>query len=208
MISALSGNSALALLSVFGRGQQASGATETRKAEHPPPPPPPPPEGNGASAQSVFEGLLASIDTKKLIAGLDGDGDGKVDAAELTKAFAKKDIQVRPDLTQLLADLVTSLDSDGDEAISASELSTGLSKLASGPAPVEAPPRSPADKAATLIDALDTDGDKAISAEELQEGLKAKAKQDKTLQELLFTLMLEGKERQNAVTNPYANVTA
>ncbi len=206
MISALSGNSALALLSVFGRGQQPSGATETRKADRPPPPPPP--EGNGASAQSVFEGLLASIDTKKLIAGLDGNADGKVDAEELTKAFAKSDTQVKPDLTQLLADLVTSLDSDGDQAISASELSTGLSKLASVPAPAEAPPTKPADKAAALIGALDSDGDQAISAAELREGLKAKAKQDKTLQELVFNLMLEGKERQTLVANPYASVTA
>ena len=204
MISALSGSSALSLLSVFGRGQAASGTQETRRAQ--PPPPPPPPEGNGASAQSVFEGLLASIDTEKLIAGLDEDGDGKVNEAELTRAFAKSPDTVKPDLTQVMADLVTSLDSDGDQAVSATELSAGLTQLAKGPPPTdpqELAALSPADKAVMLIDALDVDGDRAINAPELQQGLNAKAKQDKSLQELLFNLLLEAKDRQEIVANPY-----
>ncbi|MCW1920011.1 hypothetical protein NX862_14720 [Rhodobacter sp. KR11] len=212
MISALSGSSALTLLSVFGRGQAASGVQETRAAARPPPPPPPPPAGNGASAQSIFESLLGSVDTKDLIAGLDQDGDGTLGTEELTSAFQQA---TGDPLAQLVSNIIANLDGDGDQAVNADELTSGLEQLAaSGPQghpggpPPGPPPTDASDAATSLINGLDSDGDGTLSAEELAAAFETKstatANAQKSLQELLFTLLLEGKDQQNPATSAYA----
>lgn len=213
MISALSGNSALSLLSMFGRPQQAGGATQTRSAQRPPPPPPPPPQGNGASAKSIFDALMGGDDQTsalddvlgQLVSGLDQEGDGSLNAKELTSAFQEASGATASDpLAQMVSNIIANLDGNGDQAVSADELKAGVEKLAAsgpqghrgGPPPGPAPAAS--DAASSLINGLDTDGDGKLSAEELAAAFEAQGQSQtqttqKSMQELLFGLLLDQK---------------
>ena len=102
MISSVSGGSALALLSVFGRPSATQAAEAPPTAQRPTAPPPPPPGGNGADAQSLFGALLSdsgeTLDSlmAQLIDDLDQDGDGALNASELTAAFQPSDASPKP----------------------------------------------------------------------------------------------------------------
>lgn len=215
MISALSGNSALALLSMFGRSQPASGASqEAQAARKPPPPPPPPSQGNGVSARSIFDALVSGSSTTsdgatvddvlgQLVADLDADGDGSLSEEELTQAYQNETI---PDagLSKMVGNILARLNADGNGGVSAAELKSGLTDLAAarpqGPPPGGAAGQT-ADEAATkVVSLLDADGDRKLSAEELatlfesqDQGAPTSSGQ-KTLQELLFGLLLDQKD--------------
>lgn len=173
MISALSGNSSLALLSLFGRSGQAGTGSATQAAQRPPPPPPPQSQGNGISAQSLFAALFADPSTSDSVASdaifsLDGDGDGKVSTDELTKAYSDETVPLpgAQSVESLVQNILANLDGDGDGSIDASELSSGLQGLGH-----EAPPPE-ADFAQTL-------------ESQTQSGSQ------KSIQELLFSLLLD-----------------
>lgn len=166
MISALSGGGALSLLSIFGRSPAASAITEARAAARSPAGPPPPlPEGNGASAQSIFEALFgqdAGRGLEEAFTRLDRDGNGGLTAAEVGRAFQTEAPQVDA--------LIARLDQDQDAALSASELQAGLQDLARRP--VHTP--SAGELAASLV-----------------QGLGSPKPAQPTLQEMLFGLLLE-----------------
>jgi hypothetical protein len=109
MISAVSGSNASALLALLGRSQTDTSTYPSQIAASTPSQPPPPlPQGNGASAQSLFDALVhAGHGTK------DQPDKGKVDEA--------------------LSSFISSLDADGDGKLSSEELKSALSGLA-GPA--------------------------------------------------------------------------
>ncbi len=224
MISALSGNSALSLLSMFGRPQQAESATQSAPAERrPPPPPPPPSQGNGATSKSLFDALASASQGDsssleglmgQLVSSLDQDGDGSLSAEEMNAAFASGTTSGGDDAKTAVSDVIKSLDTDGDGKLSAAELASGLQAMAaSGPAsgPPPGPPPgggSPADMAASLVSGLDTDGDGKLSQDELaaafgtQEASSADAATQtsggqKSIQELLFGLLLDPKAQSD-----------
>lgn len=219
MISALSGSSALSLLSMFGRSETVSGSSPPPAASRPPPPPPPTSQGNGASAQSLFDALVSgdgSDGLSAMMAELDQDGDGALNAEEMTQAFANQSVQT-DGLSELVSNILANLDTDGSASVSAEELSTGLQGLAAnGPPPGGPPPGGPppgsasgasaSDQANSLISALDTDGDGQLSAEELAAAFGAsdstsasgEAGSQKSIQELFFNLLLDQKDQNGA----------
>lgn len=224
MISALSGSSALSLLSMFGRSETVSGSSPPPAASRPPSPPPPTSQGNGASAQSLFDALVSgdgSDGLSAMMAELDQDGDGALNAEEMTQAFANQSVQT-DGLSELVSNILSNLDTDGSASVSAEELSTGLQGLAAngpppgGPPPGGPPPGGPppgsasgasaSDQANSLISALDTDGDGQLGAEELTAAFGAsdstsasgEAESQKSIQELLFNLLLDQKDQNGA----------
>ena len=103
MISAVSGSNATALLALFGRSQTDATPNPTQTAAVAASQPPPPlPQGNGATAQSLFDALVhaghgSKDDADKspvdqilsgIFSSLDADGDGKLSPDELKSAFA------------------------------------------------------------------------------------------------------------------------
>ncbi len=101
MISAVSGSNATALLALFGRSQ-TDATPNPSAAVAASQPPPPLPQGNGATAQSLFDALVhaghgGKDDADKspldqimsgIFSSLDADGDGKLSPDELKSAFA------------------------------------------------------------------------------------------------------------------------
>jgi hypothetical protein len=102
MISAVSGSNASALLALFGRSQTDATYPSQIAAKAASPPPPPLPQGNGASAQSLFDALVhAGHGTRdqpdkgrvddtlsSVISSLDTDGDGKLSSEEMKSALS------------------------------------------------------------------------------------------------------------------------
>lgn len=167
MISALSGNGSLALLSLFGRPKSQNTADQNSLL-----PAAPAGEGKqGSTSESVFAALVDQTGapgdlSSQAISALDRDGSGSLTSVELLQAYqAVAGAGSTSAVAGLVAQIMAQVDGDGDGALSANELTSavrGLSAAASGVADGDAA----AALRAQLMAGLDGDGDGAISSSE------------------------------------------